>query len=69
MKNTLIKWTLQNISENQTFQRTPKFIMADFYEMNFMKGTVMLVKVDGMHKILKSLLAKCFWSRDKDGIR
>ena len=38
VKSTLLKWMLQNISENETFQRTAKFIMADFYEMDFMKG-------------------------------
>ena len=43
VKNTLLKWILQNISENQTFQRTPKFVMTDFYEMDFMKRTVTLV--------------------------
>ena len=26
------------ILENQTFQKIAKFIMADFYKMNFMKG-------------------------------
>ena len=31
-KNTLLKWILQNVSENQTFQRTAKFIIANFYE-------------------------------------
>ena len=31
---------LQNVLENQTFQRTAKFIMTIFYEMNFMKGIV-----------------------------
>ena len=30
--------------ENQTFQRIAKFIMADFYEMDFMKGIVILIK-------------------------
>ena len=38
VKSTLLKWMLQNISENETFQRTAKFIMADFYKMDFMKG-------------------------------
>ena len=28
--------------------------MADFYEMHFMKGIVILVKVDEMYKNLKS---------------
>ena len=38
MKNTLLKWNSQNISEYQAFQGTAKFIMADFYEMDFIKG-------------------------------
>ena len=29
---------LQNILENQTFQRIAKFIMVGFHEMDFMKG-------------------------------
>ena len=29
--------------------------MADFYEMDFMKGIVILVKVDEMYKNLKSV--------------
>ena len=53
VKNTLLKWILQNISENQTFQRTQKFIMTDFYEMDFMKGIIILIKVYEMYKILK----------------
>ena len=47
MENTLFQWILQNILENQT--QIAKFIMADFYKMNFMKGIVILVKVDEMH--------------------
>ena len=42
--------------------------MADFYEMDFMKGIVILVKVDEMYNILKSLLAIGYWSRDEGGI-
>ena len=68
MKNTLLKWILQNISENQTFQRTAKFTMANFYEIDFLKGIVILVKVDEMCKILKSLLDNHFWSKDAGGI-
>ena len=69
VKNTLLKWILQNISEDQTFQgNTKKFIMANFYEIDFLKGIVILVNVDEMCKILKSLLANSFWSRDKGGI-
>ena len=52
VKDILLKRNLQNISENQTFQKTPKFIISDFYEMGFMKGIVILVKVDEMCKIL-----------------
>ena len=37
VKNTLLQWILQNILENQTFQRKAKFTMVDFYEMDFMK--------------------------------
>ena len=55
MENTSLQCILQNILENQTFQRTEKFIMTDFYEMNFMKGIAILVKVDDMYDILKSL--------------
>ena len=40
--------------ENQAFQRIAKFIMVDSYEMDFMKGIVILVKVDEMYNILKS---------------
>ena len=55
-------------SENQTFQRIPNFIMADFYEMDFMKRNVILINIDEMYKILESLLTNRFWSRDKGGI-
>ena len=41
--------------------------MVDFYEMDFMKGIVLLVKVNEMGKILKSLLTNSFWSRDEGG--
>ena len=54
VENTLLQWILETILENQTFQRKAKFIMRDFYEMNFMKGIVILVKVDEMYNILKS---------------
>ena len=50
VENTLI---LQNISENHAFKRIEKFIVADFYEMNLMKGIVILVKVDEKCNILK----------------
>ena len=67
MKNTLLKWILQIISENEMFQKTVKFTMADFYEMDFMKGIAILVKKDEMYKILKSLLTNRFWWRDGIG--
>ena len=54
VENTLLKLILQNISENQLFQRIAKFILADSYEMCFMKGIFILVKVDEMYNILKS---------------
>ena len=49
----LLKWILENISENQTFQRTEKFTIVNFYKMDFMKGIVILVKVDEMYKTWK----------------
>ena len=63
------KWILHNISEYQTFQRTTKFTMADSYEMDLVKGIVILVKVDEdeMYKVLKSLQTNRFWSRDGIG--
>ena len=54
VKNTWLQWIFQNILENRMFQIIAKFIMADFYEMDFMKGIVILVKVDEMYDILKS---------------
>ena len=42
--------------------------MAKFYEMDFMKGIVILVKADEMYKILESLLANRFWLRDEGEI-
>ena len=66
MKNILPQWILQNILENQTFQRRAKFIMADSYEMDFMKSIVILVKVDEMYNILKCtshyLLVERWWN-------
>ena len=58
---TLHQWILENILQNQTFQRTAKFIE--------MKSSVILVKVDEMYNILKTLLATGNWSRDEGGIR
>ena len=54
VENILVQWILQNILENQTLQRIAKFVMTDFYEMDFMEGIVTLVKVDEMNIILKS---------------
>ena len=54
MKHTLLQWILQNILEYQTFGKMVKFVMVDFYEMDFMKSIVILVKVDEMYNILKS---------------
>ena len=53
LKNTLLQWILLNILEIQTFQRIAKFNMVDFYEMDIMKGIVILVKVDEKYNILK----------------
>ena len=52
-----------DFAEYLTFQRTEKFTMADFYEIDFMKGIPMLAKVDEMFMILKSLLTNRFWLR------
>ena len=62
VKNTLLQWILQNILENQTFQRIAKFIMVDSYEMD-----LQLLKVDEMCRSW-SLLAAAYWSWDEDGI-
>ena len=58
VKSTLLQWILQNILENQTFQRIENFIMAYgrflwTWKMDFMKG-VISVKVDEMYNVLKS---------------
>ena len=44
----------EDLIEYKMFQRIAKFIMVDSYEMDFMKGIVILVKVDETHNILKS---------------
>ena len=49
----LLQWTLKNVLENRTFQRIAKVIIVDFYEMDIVKGIVILVKVDEMYNILK----------------
>ena len=41
--------------------------MADFYQMDFMKSIVTLVKVDEMYNILRSV--SHYWPRGEDGIR
>ena len=64
----IAEWILQNILENRTFHRKAKFIMADFYTLDFMEG-IILVKTDEMYNILKSLLATRYWSRDEGGIK
>ena len=66
VENTLFQWILENVLENQTFQRIAKFIMADFYEMDFMKGIVLLVKADEMYNILKSA-SHCLLIERRDG--
>ena len=67
MEDTLPQWILQNILENQTFQRIAKFIMkVYFYEMEFMKGIVILVKINEMYNILKSL-SHCLLVERRDG--
>ena len=49
----------EHLRKFQMFQRKAKLIMADFYEMNFMKDIVILVKVDEMYNILKPA-SHCF---------
>ena len=46
VKNKLLQWILQNTLENQTFQRTAKFVI--YYKMDFMKGIGISLKVDEM---------------------
>ena len=41
--------------------------MADFYEIDFMKDTVILVKVGEVLHILKST-SHCFFGRNEGGI-
>ena len=45
-ENTFLQWILQNILENQMLQRSTNFVMADFYEMDFIKDIVILVYVN-----------------------
>ena len=53
MKNKFLQWILQNILENQTFQRTAKLIIADLYESELMKGILRYIKV--------YYIRKCRW--------
>ena len=62
VKNMLIQRILQNILENEMFQRIAKFIMVDSSEMD-----LQLLKVDEMYRSW-SLLATVYWSRDEDRI-
>ena len=50
VKNTLLQWIFQNILEDVS----ENIIKVDSYEMDFMKGIFILVKVDEMYNILKS---------------
>ena len=45
------------------YPRKSDVIMVDFYDMDCMKGIVILVKVDEMYNIFKSLIATGYWSR------
>ena len=54
----------KSVSQNSNV----KFIVGDFCKMDFMNGIVILVKVDEMYNILKSLLAISYWQRDEGGI-
>ena len=47
-RKRLLKWILQNISEKQTFQRTAKFIVSGFSEIDVMKRIAIIIKVDEM---------------------
>ena len=58
-KKTLFQWILQNIVENQVSQGTAKYIE--------MKDIVVLVKLDNMYNILKSLPATGYWSWHEGG--
>ena len=52
VKKILLEWILQNILENQTFQRMAKFIMVDSYKMDFMNKSFFMY----IHVILIILL-------------
>ena len=53
----------EHLKKTQTFQRIEKFIMVDSYKMDFMKGNVILVKVEEMCNILKSASQSLFVER------
>ena len=59
-KRILLQRILENILENQGFQKTAKFIER--------KVIVTLIKVDEMYNILKSLLATGYLSRQEGEI-
>ena len=62
-KNILLQWIYQNILENQASQKIAKFIIVDSYEMDFIKGNVISVRVDEMYNILKSANHGLFYER------
>ena len=62
-KNTFLQC---RISQKIRRQRTAKFIMANFYEIDFMKD-IILVRVDKIYNILKSLPATGYQSKDESG--
>ena len=62
-KNILLQWIYQNILENQASQKIAKFIIVDSYEMDFIKGNVISVRVDKMYNILKSANYSLFYKR------
>ena len=63
VKNALLQWILQNILENEAFQRIANFVMVDSCEMDFMKGNVILVKGDELYNIFKSASHSLFYER------
>ena len=42
---------MQNTLENKMFQRIVTLIIVGSYEMDFMKGNFILVRIDGMYSI------------------
>ena len=59
----MLQWIWQNILENQTLQRIARFNMVDSYKMDFVKGNVILAKVDETYNILKSACNNLFVDR------